>query len=71
LYIEFRRKLMETIYNSQEISEKTGVSMRTLQRWSKAGIIGKRLGREYMYTEKDISIIEEKKQNKTNSLTKE
>jgi predicted site-specific integrase-resolvase len=51
------------IYNSREISEKTGVSMRTLQRWSKAEKIGSRLGREYMYTKEDISIIEKKAKN--------
>jgi DNA-binding transcriptional MerR regulator len=48
------------IYNSREVSEKTGVTMRTLQRWSKAGIIGTRLGREYMYTDEDLEIIAQK-----------
>jgi predicted site-specific integrase-resolvase len=57
------------IYNSQEISEITGVSIRALQRWSKNGEIGKKLGREYMYTDADINTIEEKKQNKKKSLT--
>jgi predicted site-specific integrase-resolvase len=48
------------IYNSREVSEKTGVTMRTLQRWSKSGKIGTRLGREYMYTDEDLETIMQK-----------
>ncbi len=46
---------MEQHYSLKELSEKFGISTRTLQRQIKAGVIpAKRIGRKYLVSEKDL-----------------
>ena len=49
------------IYSSLEISEKTGIHIRKIQRMAKSGEIGQKAGHDYIYFDKDIEILLKKK----------
>jgi len=57
------------IYNSKQVSDKTGISLRTIQRMAEAGKIGQKPGHDYVYFDEDIENLKAKENISDKDLT--